>query len=218
MIRDVAGGEDIVVVDRPLRFDGPIVDLESVSPLGFAIGPVVPLDAPGTRDVLSPRRVRDISPTSVAEVAGHLPGVTSRLYSGDEYMRPSISSRGMPDNGFTEHVSVLVDGFNMSTLAYGWTAISIFPFTAERIWAAALPRRVRGALRPEQHGRRRQLRHGPDPDRADVPREGRVRLLRLPLDVHRGRRRRPQRRRAPGACSPSSRRAATPSATTTGST
>jgi hypothetical protein len=42
----------------------------------------------------------------------------------------------MPDNGFTEHVSVLVDGFNMSTLAYGWTAISIFPFTAERIWAA----------------------------------------------------------------------------------
>src|SRR5690606_22547451 len=48
VIRDATGDGDIVVVDRPLRFDGPLVDLESVSPLGFARGPVVPLDAPGT--------------------------------------------------------------------------------------------------------------------------------------------------------------------------
>ena len=100
--------------------------------------------------MLSPRRVRDLTPTSVDEVANHLPGVSSRLYSGDEYMRPSISVRGMPDNGFTEYEAVLVDGFNMSTLAYGWTAISIFPFTAERIWAAEV---YRGA---------HALRYGPN--------------------------------------------------------
>jgi Fe(3+) dicitrate transport protein len=134
----------------PLRLDGPREGLVSTSPLGFGGGPVVPIAAGGARDVLSPRRVRDLTPTTVEEVANRLPGVSSRLYSGDEHVRPSISVRGMPDNGFTEYTAVLVDGFNMSTLFYGWTAISIFPFTPERIWAAEV---YRGA---------HALRYGPN--------------------------------------------------------
>ena len=102
--------------------------------------PVVPLEEPRSHDVLSPRRVRDVTVTTYEEVVKRLPGVTSRLYSGDEYVRPSISTRGMPDNGFTEYAAVLVDGINMSTLFYGWTAISIFPFTPERIYAAEVIR------------------------------------------------------------------------------
>jgi Fe(3+) dicitrate transport protein len=46
----------------------------------------------------------------------------------------------MYDNGFTEYTAVLVDGINMSTLFYGWTAISIFPFTPERIHSAEVIR------------------------------------------------------------------------------
>lgn len=136
-----AAPDEVVVRSTPLRFDGPIDDvLSGASPLGLEGGPVVPLDAGGSRDVLSPRRVREYTPVSVDEIANKLPGVTSRLYSGDEYLRPSLNMRGMPDNGFSEYEAVLVDGFNMSTLPYGWTAISIFPFTAERIWAAEVYR------------------------------------------------------------------------------
>lgn len=100
----------------------------------------------GTHDVLDPRRVAEATPTSVDEIARRLPGVSSRLYSGDENLRPSISVRGMPDNGFTEYTAVHVDGINYSTIAYGWTALSIFPFTPERIWAAET-RRGAHALR-----------------------------------------------------------------------
>jgi Fe(3+) dicitrate transport protein len=132
--------EEMVVVGTPLRLDGPIEDVVASGPLALEGGPVVPITAPGARDVLSPRRVREYTPTTVEEIANRLPGVSSRLYSGDEYMRPSISLRGMPDNGFTEYTAVLVDGMNMSTLFYGWTAISIFPLTPERVWAAEVYR------------------------------------------------------------------------------
>lgn len=133
--------DEVVVRGTPFRFDGPIDDvLSGASPLGLAGGPTVPLTVGGARDVLSPRRVREYTPISVGEIANRLPGVSSRLYTGDEYLRPSLNMRGMPDNGFTEYEAVLVDGFNMSTLPYGWTAISIFPFTAERIWAAEVYR------------------------------------------------------------------------------
>lgn len=102
--------------------------------------PVVPVDEPRSHDVLSPRRIQDATVTTYEGVVKRLPGVSSRLYSGDEYVRPSISLRGMPDNGFTEYTAVLVDEINMSTLFYGWTAISIFPFTPERIYAAEVIR------------------------------------------------------------------------------
>ena len=104
----------------------------------------------GTHEVLSPRRIEEATPISVEEVARRLPGVSSRLYSGDEHLRPSISVRGMPDNGFTEYTAVHVDGINWSTIAYGWTALSIFPFAPERIWAA------------EVHRGAHALRYGPN--------------------------------------------------------
>jgi Fe(3+) dicitrate transport protein len=140
VVPDVEDAPDVVVRSPSLRLDGPLESTQPLSPLGLGGGPEVPMDAGGARDVLSPHRVRELTPTTVEEIANRLPGVTSRLYSGDEYLRPSISVRGMPDNGFTEYTAVLVDGFNMSTLFYGWTAISIFPFTPERIWAAEVYR------------------------------------------------------------------------------
>jgi Fe(3+) dicitrate transport protein len=133
--------DEVVVRGTALRLDGPVSEvLSGASPLGLSGGPGVPFDVGGARDVLSPRRVREYTPVSVDEIANRLPGVSSRLYTGDEHLRPSLNMRGMPDNGFTEYEAVLVDGFNMSTLPYGWTAISIFPFTAERIWAAEVYR------------------------------------------------------------------------------
>lgn len=98
--------------------------------------PVVRLDDPGAHDVLGPDRIAEIGPWSVDEVVNRLPGVNSRLYSGDENLRPSFGARGAPDNGFTEFMGVHVDGINHSTLFYGWTALSIFPFTPERLHAA----------------------------------------------------------------------------------
>ncbi len=104
----------------------------------------------GSHDVLSPRRVQETSAVGMGEIAARLPGVSSRLYSGDEHLRPSISVRGMPDNGFTEYTAVHVDGINFGTVSYGWTAISIFPFSPERIWAA------------EVHRGAHALRYGPN--------------------------------------------------------
>lgn len=108
--------------------------------LSLTGGPSVPITRGGAKGVLSPRDVHELTPTSVQDVANKLPGVSARLYSGDEHLRPSWSMRGMPDNGFTEYTAVLVNGINYSTLAYGWTSISIFPFTSERIWAAEVYR------------------------------------------------------------------------------
>ena len=110
------------------------------------VSPWASRGAPSSRSTLpasatssSPRRVREYTPTTFEGIA-HAAGRDEPPLHGDEYMRPSITMRGMPDNGFTEYEAVLVDGFNMSTLSYGWTAISIFPFTAERIWAAEVYR------------------------------------------------------------------------------
>lgn len=102
--------------------------------------PVVRLKEGGAHDVIGPDRIADIAPWSVEEVLNRLPGINSRLYSGDENLRPSIAARGAPDDGFTEFVGVHVDGINYSTLFYGWTALSIFPFTPERIYAAEVYR------------------------------------------------------------------------------
>lgn len=120
--------------------EGGAIVRAQTSPLGIGQGPTVPLLRGGSKDVLTPLRVHEATAVSVEELAARLPGVTSRLYSGDEHMRPSISTRGMPDNGFTEYTSVLVNGINYSSLVYGWTAISIFPYTAERTWAAEVYR------------------------------------------------------------------------------
>ena len=112
------------------------------TPLALDGGPQVPLNRTGSTDVLSPQRVYEATAIRMDEIANRLPGVSSRLYSGDDYLRPSVTVRGMPDNGFTEYTAVLVDGLNYSTLFYGWTALSIFPMTPERIWSAEV---IRGA-------------------------------------------------------------------------
>ncbi|MHC4957439.1 MAG: TonB-dependent receptor family protein [Planctomycetota bacterium] len=117
---------------NPAPDDEVVVEADKVD----ASVPTERLEETGSHGVLTPERVRDATPTTVDEIARRLPGVSSRLYSGDEHLRPSISMRGMPDNGFTEYTAVHVDGINFSTLIYGWTALSIFPFTAERIFAA----------------------------------------------------------------------------------
>lgn len=120
--------------------EGGAVLRADTSPLGIGQGPTVPLTRGGSQDVLAPLRVREATATTVEQIAARLPGVSSRLYSGDEHMRPSISMRGMPDNGFTEYTAVLVNGLSFSSLVYGWTALSVFPYTAERTWAAEVYR------------------------------------------------------------------------------
>ncbi len=112
------------------------------TPLAIDGGPEIPLDRGGSTDVLTPQRIYEATITRFDQVATRLPGVSARLYSGDDHLRPSISVRGMPDNGFTEYTAVLVNGINYSTLFYGWTALSIFPLTPERIWSAEV---IRGA-------------------------------------------------------------------------
>ncbi|MCK6481932.1 MAG: TonB-dependent receptor [Planctomycetes bacterium] len=118
-----AGERKEVVVERKKRLE-PVTDIS------------VPIDWGGSRDVIDPGDVREMVPWSVEEVVNRMPGFSSRLYSGDEFARPSISARGMYDNGFTEYVAVHVDGVNYSRLIYGWTALSIFPFTSEMMYAA----------------------------------------------------------------------------------
>jgi len=55
--------------------------------------------------------------------------------TGGEAAAPSFSTRGLPDDGLTEYVHVLIDGVPASPLPYGWTAFSFFPLPPERIFA-----------------------------------------------------------------------------------
>jgi len=97
--------------------------------------PVVPIDAVGSRDVFGPERVRETGARDVNDLVHHLPAIATRPYNGGEASAPSFSTRGLPDDGLTEYVHVLVDGVPASPLPYGWTAFSFFPVTPDRIHA-----------------------------------------------------------------------------------
>ena len=97
--------------------------------------PDVPLEAVGSRDVLGPEAVRATGARDVNDLLQHLPALSTRPYNGGEAAAPSFSARGLPDDGLTEYLHVLIDGVPASPLPYGWTAFSFFPLAPERIHA-----------------------------------------------------------------------------------
>lgn len=97
--------------------------------------PRVDLRAIGSRDVFGPERVRETGARDVNDLVQHLPALSARPYNGGEAAAPSFSMRGLPDDGLTEYVHVLIDGVPASPLPYGWTAFSFLPITTDRIHA-----------------------------------------------------------------------------------
>jgi Fe(3+) dicitrate transport protein len=102
--------------------------------------PEVPLDAVGSRDVLGPEVLRSHPAREINDLVKLLPAVSTRPYNGGEAAAPSFSMRGLPDDGLTEYILVLVDGVSVSPLPYGWTAPSFFPLTTEKVHAVDLHR------------------------------------------------------------------------------
>lgn len=97
--------------------------------------PVVPIDSVGSRDVFGPEEVRETGARDINDLVHNLPAISTRPYNGGEASAPSFSMRGLPDDGLTEYVHVLIDGVPASPMPYGWTAFSFFPVTPERVYA-----------------------------------------------------------------------------------
>jgi Fe(3+) dicitrate transport protein len=104
--------------------------------------PVVPIDSVGSRNVFGPEQVRETGARDLNDLVQNMPGVSTRPYNGGEASAPSFSMRGLPDDGLTEYIHVLIDGVPASPLPYGWTAFSFFPLTPERVHAVDY---IRGA-------------------------------------------------------------------------
>jgi Fe(3+) dicitrate transport protein len=105
--------------------------------------PYVPLRSIGSRDVFGPAKVRETGSRDLNDLVRHLPAMGARPYNGGEAAAPNFSMRGLPDDGLTEYVHVLIDGVPASPLPYGWTAFSFLPITPDRVYAADL---IRGAF------------------------------------------------------------------------
>lgn len=97
--------------------------------------PVVPLDAVGSRNVFGPEQVRETGAREINDLVQYIPALSTRPYNGGEAAAPSFSMRGLPDDGLTEYVNVLIDGVPASPLPYGWTAFSFLPVTPDRLYA-----------------------------------------------------------------------------------
>ena len=97
--------------------------------------PEVPLRNVGQREVFGPEFLRRTGARDLNDLVQNLPGLSTRPYNGGEAAAPSFSSRGMPDDGLTEYVHVMIDGVPASAQPYGWTAFSFLPLTTERVWA-----------------------------------------------------------------------------------
>jgi outer membrane receptor for Fe3+-dicitrate len=102
--------------------------------------PLVPLAQPGSRDVLGPEEVRRTGARDLNELVQYLPAVSTRPYNGGDASAPSFSMRGLPDDGLTEYVLVLIDGVPANPMPYGWTAFSFFPLITEQVYAIDLVR------------------------------------------------------------------------------
>lgn len=104
--------------------------------------PVVPLEAIGSRDVFGPTQVRETGAREINDLVQYIPAISTRPYNGGEASAPSFSMRGLPDDGLTEYINVLIDGVPASPLPYGWTAFSFLPVTPDRLFAVDY---IRGA-------------------------------------------------------------------------
>lgn len=97
--------------------------------------PKVPLDSVGSRDVFTPEQIAETGARDLNDLLLHVPAISTRPYNGGESAAPSFSMRGLPDDGLTEYVHVLIDGVPASPMPYSWTAFSFFPLTPDRIHA-----------------------------------------------------------------------------------
>ena len=97
--------------------------------------PVVPKDAVGSRNVFGPDEIREKGSRDINDLVQHIPAISTRPYNGGEASAPNFSMRGLPDDGLTEYVNVMIDGVPASPLPYGWTAFSFLPVTPDRLWA-----------------------------------------------------------------------------------
>ncbi len=97
--------------------------------------PQVPLNSVGSRSVFGPEQVRETGAREINDLLIHIPALSTRPYNGGEAAAPSFSMRGLPDDGLTEYINVLIDGVPAGPLPYGWTAFSFFPATPDRIHA-----------------------------------------------------------------------------------
>lgn len=97
--------------------------------------PTVPLNSIGSRNVFGPEQVRETGAREINDLIQQIPAISARPYNGGEAAAPSFSMRGLPDDGLTEYINVLIDGVPAGPLPYGWTAFSFFPSTPDRIEA-----------------------------------------------------------------------------------
>jgi len=97
--------------------------------------PEVPLDSIGSRDVLDPGQIKATGARDLNDLVQNLPGASTRPYNGGESSAPNFSMRGLPDDGLTEYILVMIDGVPASPLPYGWTAFSFMPITPGRLHA-----------------------------------------------------------------------------------
>ena len=104
--------------------------------------PFVPIDSVGSRDVFGPDQVQETGARDINDLLQNLPAISTRPYNGGEAAAPSISMRGLPDDGLTEYIHILIDGVPASPMPYGWTALSFLPLTPERVHAVDT---IRGA-------------------------------------------------------------------------
>lgn len=102
--------------------------------------PEVALSNPGSRDVLGPEDLQRTGARDLNDLLQYLPAVSTRPYNGGDSSAPSFSMRGMPDDGLTEYVLMLIDGVPASPMPYGWTAFSFFPLITEQVHAIELIR------------------------------------------------------------------------------
>jgi len=125
--REVEDYLEIIVTGHKVESDVPQVKLKDV----------------GSRDVFGPKMVRETGARDTNDLVLNIPGMSARPYNGGEASAPSFSTRGLPDDGLTEYVNVMIDGVPASPLPYGWTAFSFLPLTPDRIYAIDW---VRGAF------------------------------------------------------------------------
>ena len=120
----------------------PIPEMFVIGRLGPEGVPEVPFTAVGSRDVLGPEELARIGARDLNDLVKYLPALSTRPYNGGEASAPSFSTRGLPDDGLTEYVLVLIDGVPANPLPYGWTAFSFLPLVTEQVYAVDL---IRGA-------------------------------------------------------------------------
>lgn len=97
--------------------------------------PEVPLNSVGSRSVFGPDQVRETGAREINDLMMYVPALSTRPYNGGEAAAPSFSMRGLPDDGLTEYINLLIDGVPASPMPFGWTAPSFFPATPDRIHA-----------------------------------------------------------------------------------